>query len=74
MKCDNQFCRMHLNGLCTGIAYSKKNCIAYKKYCAVKIKKHCKFSNKQNTSCLCSQCLSFKQCIGGEKLDTGNGL
>jgi hypothetical protein len=30
--------------------------------------------NKQSTSCLCSQCPSFKQCVGGERFDTGNGL
>ena len=30
--------------------------------------------NKQSTPCLCSQCPSFKQCVGGERFDTGNGL
>ena len=30
--------------------------------------------NKQSTPCLCKRCPSFKQCVGGEKFDAGNGL
>lgn len=31
-------------------------------------------NNTQSTPCLCKQCFSFKQCIGDEKFDAGNGL
>jgi hypothetical protein len=30
--------------------------------------------NTASTPCLCSQCPSVKQCVGGEKFDSGNGL